>query len=211
MWLIRFEPALAFRFGHSASIRPRLEEWLYRQAIERGILPLAEKKPDEVVRVLLDVAEEMIALAQQTQLQETKVGEDHSEIWCRRLDSVDDGLDEASNLLVQGLTLACESVFRNSPGSVSDLDDALRGRRWKLFRRLRENLYSKFPNEQTKPWIRDLLLERNDYQSARHHYEFQKMAYNACEAFGEDLLSIEERQQIFDSILRGPLSRAFDV
>ena len=201
--LLRFQFAPQFGYGSSIQVRSRLDEWEYRRAIELAILPLAEKRPDAVARLLLDVTEEMITLRQGTQLQEPKDKEDHSELWCRRLDRVDDRLDEASNLLVLALTLACERVFADAPDSVSNLDDALRSRRWKLFRRLREHLYSKFPNDETRPWIRDLLFERNDYQSIPHRYEFQKMLKSACDAFGEELLSIEERRFIFDSILSG--------
>ena len=92
--LLRFESALQFGYRHSTPVRPRLDEWLYRQVIERAIFPLTEKHPDAVVQLLLDVTDEMIILTQLTQLQEAKGGEDHSEIWCRRLDNVDDGLDE---------------------------------------------------------------------------------------------------------------------
>ena len=73
--------------------------------------------------------------------------------------------------------------------------------------RLRQHLYAQYPNEQTKPWIRELILEHEDYHQWEHHYEFQQMIRNACEHFGASLLTEAERAQIFDAIRQWPIER----
>ena len=107
-------------------------------------------------------------------------------------------------MLVYALTLACEQVFDKIPDSVVALDKALREQRWRVFKRLRQHLYALNPTEQTKPWIRESILEHEDYSRWDHHYEFQQMIRCACEHFGAELLTEEERASIFDAILSGP-------
>ena len=199
--LVRFESDPQLEYNPV----PRLQDWQYRRMFENAILPLTEKNPDAVARMLIDATEEMIELRRSEKSLSVENREDLSEAWCRKLDEIDDRYEEDSNALIQGLTVACERVFERDPGSIANLDELLRGHRWKLFKRLRQHLYSKYPNEQTKPWIQELLVQRTDYQYATHGYEFQLMVKNACECFGEDLLGIEERRRIFDSILSGPL------
>ena len=182
---------------------PRLEEWEYREMFENGVRSLAGKDPYAVARVLADAAEEMIQLRTREE-SVRQGGDDFSEAWCRRLGQVDDYYEQSSNVLIEGLTFACERVFRTVPGSVPELDKYLRSKRWTLFKRLRQHLYALFPTGQTKPWIRELLLGKDDYDLRTHGYEFQQMVGSACELFGEELLTKEERAGIFNAILSGP-------
>ena len=183
---------------------PRLEEWEYREMFENGVRPLAEKEPYAVARVLADAAEEMLQLRTQEESRSEGGDDDLSEAWCRRLGQVDDYYEQSSNVLIEGLTFACERVFKKVPGSVTDLNEYLRSKRWAIFKRLRQHLYALFPTEQTKPWIRELILGKDDYALWTHRYEFQQMVRSACEHFGEELLTKEERAGIFDTILSGP-------
>ena len=183
---------------------PRLGEWEYREMFETGIRPLAEKHPYAVARVLAEAADEMVQLRTQEEPHSEVSDDDLSEVWCRRLGQVDDNYEQSSNVLLEGLTLACERVFGQVPGSVAELDECLRSKRWAIFKRLRQHLYALFPTEKTKPWIREFLLGKDDYPLWTHRYEFQQMVRSACEHFGDELLTEEERERIFDAILSGP-------
>ena len=102
------------------------------------------------------------------------------------------------------LTLACERVFETFPDSSRELDEILRGYPWRIFNRLRQHLYARYPNDQTKEWIREFLLEGQDYSSRTHRFEFQQMVFGACEHFDGELLTEAEMTGIFDAILDGP-------
>ena len=77
------------------------------------------------------------------------------------------------------------------------------------FQTLAQHLYAQYPNEETKPWIRELILVHEDYDQGEHRYEFQRMIWSACEHFGETLLTEAERTRIFDAIRRGPSKENF--
>ena len=135
--------------------------------------------------------------------------EDYSEIWYPRLDSAGDGYARVKEALVHTLAFTCVRVFEDDQDSIAALDGRLHNQRWKIFTRLRQHLYAQHPNELTKPWIRDFILAHDDYAKSEHHYEFQRMVRCACDYFGADLLTEEERTQIFDDILGGPSKERF--
>ena len=114
--------------------------------------------------------------------------------------------DEA---LVHALTFACEKVYEKAPESVAALDQALRTPRWDIFMRIRQHLYSLHPNEQTKPWIRELILVHEYFDKWEHQFEFKLMIRLACEKLGSDLLSKTEKKHIFEAILSGPSEQDF--
>ncbi len=112
-----------------------------------------------------------------------------------------DALDSGETL-VHILTYACEKVYEQSPALIAALDDVLRNQQWDVFKRLRQHLYALHPDEQTRPWIRELILTQDDYAKWREHsYDFQRMVRLACEHFGAELLTEDEWTQIFDAIL----------
>ena len=111
---------------------PRLREWEYKEMIEKGVHPLAEKEPHATVRILVNATEEMIRLQTQEESQHDGSDEDSSEVWCRRLGRVDEGDEQSINVLVEVLTFACEQVFGKDPGSLSDLDELLRSKQWTI-------------------------------------------------------------------------------
>ena len=214
--LVRFGPDLQLEYKRNWYLEnqldwdppitpvPRLSEWEYKEMIEKGVRPLAEREPQSVVRILVNATEEMIHLQMQEEPQDEGGDEDYSEIWGRRLTEHDDGDEQSTTVLIQALTFACEQVFAKGPDSIADLDELLRSKRWKVFRRLRQHLYALYPTEQTKPWVRQFILETADYHLWTHHYEFQQMVRSACEHFKEGLLTEEERERVFGSILSGP-------
>ena len=183
---------------------PRFSEWDYRDILNHGVRPLTAVAPYQFARLLTDVASEMIALGMHEEELEQVVEEDASEIWCRRLNEQPRRDDECNTVVVATLTAACENVFENEPDSIAGLDQALRTQRWKLFKRIRQHLYALYPSEQTKPWIRELIVNYEFYSQWEYGYELQRMIQSACNYFGEDLISREERKWIFDSILSGP-------
>ncbi len=181
---------------------PKCRPWEYSNIMSKGIRPLTEKEPYKVACLLIDTTVNMIHL--RLHQEDLKKGEDFSESWCPRLreEDSDDGLPE--RILVDTLTFACKKVFEKSLQTVEKLDKMLRKQQWKIFTRLRHHLYARYPNEKTKPWIRQTILTHEDYNEWEHSYEFQQMIRCACEHFSETLLSESERSHIFNAILDGP-------
>ena len=189
---------------------PLFDQWEYEQILEDGIRPLCEKEPYQIARIFIDATASMIRLSKHQEDLNKEGDEDYSEIWCRRLNEVDDlGYSESKEMLVHTLTFACEKVFEKAPGSVDVLDEALRNQRWRVFKRLRQHLYALNPNEQTLPWIREFILEYKDYDKWEYDFEFQQMIREACDHFGVSLLDEEERTTIFEAILSGPSREDF--
>ena len=183
---------------------PYLSDWEYREMFQKCIRPLAEKKPFRTASVLVHATEKMVRLHVQEEPHEGLYYEDNSEAWCRKLDSPNDHYQESSNTLVEALTYACGMVFDKEPGLNEVLDATLRVPRWKIFQRLRQHLYARNLNDQTMVWIRELIVEEDEYSRWIYGYERQQMIRDACEHFGEELLSAEERTTIFEAILSGP-------
>ncbi len=188
---------------------PRFDLWEYQQILENGIRPLCEKDPYQIARILIDATANMIRLSKHQEDLDKGGDADYSEIWYPRLNQSDQNYPNTKERLVHTLTFACKKVYEKSPESIEALDQTLRNQRWKVFKRLRQHLYALHPNEQTLPWIREFILEHNDYAKREYHYEFQLMIRKACEYFGSSLLNEEERTTIFDAILSGPSKEDF--
>ena len=189
-------------YGTSLEPSPRIDSSGYREIMSKGVRPLAEREPYAVARLLIDTAANMIRLRMHRQ--DLDQGIDSSEIWYERLDELDTGYEAPDKTLVHTLIFACEQVYEKSSDSIVDLDKVLRNQRWKVFTRLRQHLYAQYPNEQTKPWIRELILGHEGYHLWEHRYEFQRMIRNACKHFGASLLTKMEKAHIFDAIRSGP-------
>ena len=181
---------------------PRMTPRDYREIMLKGIRPLAESEPYDVVRLLIDATVNMIYLRRHKQ--DFNNEEDNSWSWCPCLYKPGKDGGSSEETLIHTLTFACEKVFEKPHNAIIDLDETLRDQHWKIFKRLRHHLYAQYPNEQTKPWILELILTLEYYNRWNHSYEFQLMIRRACEHFGETLLTEEERTQIFDAILAGP-------
>ena len=181
---------------------PQIGRLEYNEIMSTGVRPLAEKEPYQVARLLIDATANMICLRMHQE--ELDQGVDSSEIWYEQLNGLDIGYGDPDKTLVHTLIFACKQVYEESPDSVVDLDKILRNQPWGVFKRLRQHLYAQYPNEQTKPWIRELILAHEEYRLRRYNYEFQRMLRIACKHFGETLLNETERTQIFDTIRSGP-------
>ena len=189
-------------FGTTLYPSSRFNHWEYSNIMSKGIRPLAEKEPYKVACLLISTTVNMIRL--RTHRGELDKAEDYSEVWCHGVHGEDNEHEDPEKTLIHTLTFACEMVFEKYPDKVAALDKVLRKPHWNIFKRLRHHLYSQYPNEETKPWIRELILTNKDYGLWEHHYEYQQMIRCACEHFKETLLSESERTGIFDAILGGP-------
>ncbi len=184
-------------------------EWEYQEIFEKGVRPLSQREPYRVARILIDATETMIRLTfHQDELEEVG-SKDYSISWCKRVDETNRHYQDTRENLVRTLTFACEKVYEEAPEFVSALDQALRNQRWDIFTRIRQHLYAQHLTEETKPWIRELILAHKDYAKWQHHFEFQSMIRLACEKFGADLLTRVERERIFEAILSGPSKQDF--
>ena len=174
----------------------------YANIMSKGVRPLAEKEPYKVACLLIHTTTDMILM--RTHQEDRGKEQDLSDIWCPRLRETDSDSGRPEKILVGTLTSVCEKVFEKPSNTVADLDKVLRKQQWKVFKRLRHHLYAQYPNAETKPWIRELILTHKDYGLWEHRFEFQQMIRLACEHFKDTLLSEEERIRIFDAILKGP-------
>ena len=196
--LVAFAPDPQSREKQQRRI-PQINPWEYAEIMTNGVYPLAEIAPYEVARLLIYAVSNMFRL----RIHQDSPGkeQDFSDVWIPRLHEPDKSYDNHDKTLVYGLTFACEKVFEKSQEAITDLDKLLRKQEWKVFERLCQHLYAQYPNEKTKPWIRELILEREDYDQFQHSYEFQQMIQAACDHFKEELLTRAERRRIFDTIL----------
>lgn len=191
---------------------PRFRQGEYLKILEEGVRSLAEHDPCRVACILIGAVANMVKLRTHSEDVgdfEKSSDQDHSEIWCRRLDRPNQNYQSSREALVQTLAYACEQVYDRAPKSIDVLEQALRKHRWKVFKRLRQHLYALYPNDQTFPWIREQVLGYEDYSEREYHYEFQLMARKASEHFGARLLNEEERERIFSTILGGPSKEDF--
>ncbi len=186
---------------------PRIDRWEYCEIMSKGVRPLAEKEPHKVACTLINATANMIRL--RTHREDFDKDVDYSEYWCERLAESESDYEAADKSLVHTLTFAGQRVYEKKPDLIHVFDGALRNQHWRILKRLRHHLYAQYPNETTKPWIRELILAHKDYHRWEHHYEFQQMIRSACEHFGTALLSDEERKHIFDCIRTGPPKDGF--
>ena len=190
-WTTRLEP------------RPRFDEWEYYQILKKGVRPLAEREPYSTAQILLDATATMICLIfHQDDLEESSSNDPTFFLW-RRVNELGGGPPNSKDILVHTLTFACEKVYEKAPEAVSALDQALRNQSWGVFTRIRQHLYAQHLNEQTKPWISEMILAHKDYDKWDHRFEFQHMIRLACEKFGDSLLTKAEKERIFETILSG--------
>ncbi|OIP53080.1 MAG: hypothetical protein AUK31_02175 [Fibrobacteres bacterium CG2_30_45_31] len=191
--------------AYENSLKPRLHfrDYEYAQILKEGVRPLAEKQPLEISKILIDALSEMLCLEHYRKDREKHQSEDFSEIWCRRLDSTTDDAVSSREYLVEALVFACEKVFEAGE-NITQLDQILQNQSWKIFLRLRQYLFAKYPVAAVKESIRQLILEHEDYERFEVHFEFQKMIKVAVATFGQELLSPVEMTGIYQKIISGP-------
>lgn len=189
--------------------QPRFGRWEYEQMLTKGIRSLAEQSPYRTAQILIEAVGKMISMRFHPDQLEKVGGNDYSTAWCTRVNHSSTDYKDSKETLIHALTFACEQVYERTPELVADLDEGLRSHHWEIFKRIRQHLYASHLNEQTMPWIQDQILTHEDYDKWVHHFEFQRMLRLACNHFGPDLLTPDERESIFKDILNGPSKRSF--
>ena len=182
---------------------------IYLEVLNEGVRSLVEREPYKVALMLIDATDTMISLGKHQDDLASGTSTDFLEIWCPRLTKPRRDYPDLRESLVHTLTYACESVWKRSSNFTGDLDTALRNQRWDVFKRIRQHLYGLHPSQHTRPLIREFILAHDDYSQIQYGYEFQQMVRLACEYFGTELLTEEERTRIFDAILGGPPKEFF--
>ena len=76
-----------------------------------------------------------------------------------------------------------------------------------FFVNLRQYLYTRNPNEETKDWIRELILNDHRYGATPYDREFFQLIKTSCEHFKDNFLSITEREKIFSKIIDGVVEK----
>lgn len=188
----------------SLTPKPRLDPYSYEEFLNESVSEIATAHPQQVVSILIDAVSDMIDMRFHPNELESGSNDDASEIWCVRLDKPDNLVDGPVAALIGALTNSCEILFEKAPTQIQSLDNQLKGKRWKLFQRLRHHLYAKFPSEVIIKSIHESILSYLDYRNSSYNYEFQKLIKSACQFFGESILTEDERSVIFEYILRGP-------
>ena len=193
-----------FDWTTSLEPSPRFEEWEYHEILGKGIQPLAVKAPYFIARIVIDAMTSMIRMSHHQEDLEGDNVDESLDFQMSQLHSEDLAIPDPKVDLARTLIFACKAVYEDSAESFALLDQALRNQPSKFFKRIRQLLYSLYPNEQTLPWIREAILGHEGYAKLDLDYEFQMMVRTAGEHFGADLLSKEELDQIINIILNGP-------
>ena len=207
--LIQSYPNPQGQEDQNLNLAPKFKTWDYQEILAKGICPLADKEPSYVAHMLITATASMIYLGKNKEELESGTSRDYLEGWCLKLNEQSRKHLNIRETLIHTLTYACEKVYEQSPEAIASIDSTLRNQRWDVFKRLRQHLYALHPNELTKPWIRELILDHSDYAKWKYHYEFQQMIRLSCEHFGVELLTEDERTQIFDAIFSGPLTENY--
>ena len=176
--------------------KPQLDWWIYDRILEEWVRPLSEIEPVRATRILIDATAKMIGFHH----------DDDPLTWCNRVNETDEDPKDSRVNLIHALTFSCEKVYEKAPESVLTLNDDLKKQGRCIFARIRQHLYALHPNEQTKPWIREMILSYEGYGKQRYRLEMERMISSACESIGNDLLDEEEKERIFEDILAGPLT-----
>ncbi|MCK9183623.1 MAG: hypothetical protein M0P13_12210, partial [Fibrobacteraceae bacterium] len=190
-------------YGTALEPRPRFRDYEYGQILKEGVRPLAEKQPLQVSKILIEALSEMLCLERYRKGRKNHESEDFSEIWCQRFDSATDDVASSREYLVETLTFAGEKVFEAGE-NITQLDQILQNQSWRIFRRLRQHLFAKYPVAEAKEPIRKLILDYENYDRIGICFEFQQMIKAAASAFGRELLSPEEIDGIYQKIISGP-------
>ena len=188
----------------SLNSEPHVSWWIYDKILKDGVQPLSEIRPLQTARILIDATAKMLNLKFHSDMPRNVDNDDGSTIWCPRLNATDEEHVDSEKSLVHALTLACEKVYKKMPESVPTLNSELQKQSWFIFTRIQQHLYALHPNEETRPWIREMILNYRGYRKREYHFELQRMIRCACENIGDNLLDEDEKERIFEDILNGP-------
>jgi hypothetical protein len=182
--------------------QPIVSNWEYQEILQKGGRVLVEQAPFECANIIFKA---LLQLLELTHCEDSKTGYDTSEIWCERVDHSTRYSKDAESELVHTMVYACELIFQHHKQKVSDIDKLLCSSNWFLFRRIRQHLFAKYPDQAEKEWFQACIREPDrNYAEQEHHYEFQRMLRIACQKYGQALFNDNELQGYLDTILTGP-------
>jgi hypothetical protein len=195
-----------FGFYSSLEPKPRFDAYGYHEFLDEGVLQIAKRSPALIAEILIEALSSMIPLRFFDDSEEFETGDDHSEIWCQRIDQQKKRHLDQDEVLAQACYLACELVYKTDDQiQIKDLDLKLRESPWLIFKRIRQNLYAKFPRKVQMPWFQEFIREPNrNYGERNHHFDFQRMLESACKTYGSKLFDEGELEGYLEAILSGP-------
>ena len=182
----------------------RLDEWSFKRVAHFCVDRLASEIPYDVALMLLDVSQDMLSKRQLRDPEDLEKWDDHSSIWCRRLDNGFAERDPADVLLIKAFAASGERLFRIEASDRVKFASILARKRWTVMIRLRHHLLSTNPGDWSKQLIRNAILDDMDLGETSLGYEDQKLIRAACEWFGRELFSEDEWNLINSRILDGP-------
>lgn len=186
----------------------RMDSFFFRKLMNEGVRLLVEKEPYEVAIILIKATSAML----EQEFGDGRADISGSDFWYKPDDQPsDDSRGECREVLIDAMASACEKVYEKQPDKITALDEVLCNEDRMLFVRLRQRLYRKHPREENKLSIRRLILDHDGYGKHPLSGDFWHMIKSACEHFGEDFLSIEERTQIIESINNASLEGKRDL
>ncbi len=185
---------------------PRFENWEFRQILEKGLRPVAERFPLAMAVTMAVAVRDMLRLKCPAPEKRNGALYDGSVAWCANIGDVSSVHADPDELLVHTLCFACKKTYESDAkpgGELGALDQLLREEPWDVLNRLRYHLYSLYP-QIARSWIVSEATGYAGYQEEPYGVEFAAMLRQASEAFKEDLLSRAEREAIFKQIIAGP-------
>jgi hypothetical protein len=108
---------------------------------------------------------------------------------------------------------ASEHIYRQgNPSRIDELDKLLRSNPWRLFQRLRWQLYADFPALSLERARAEVLkripaLNEIDHGRGRHGYEFAQLLIAHAKQHGNAFLSSEEVEQFVNVVFKGPVDK----
>ena len=182
--------------------KPIVSNWEYQEILKEGVRAVIEQEPIESAPVIAQALSDLLTMSYP---EGSEKGDDHSEAWCDRVDHSNGNYKDAESELIHTLVYACELIYEQHTESVPELDALLRTTNWRVFKRIRQHLYAKYPETAQLPWIQELIREADrKYNEYNHHYDFQRMLRIACETHGSELFDKGELEGYLDAIRSGP-------
>ena len=193
--------------GSSLEPRHRMDSYFFRNMMNESVWPLLEKAPLGVAKILIKAVLHLMLL----KFHDGENDWSGADAWYKSIGMRDesDEQHEASKMhdevLIDTMMLACRKVYDNKQRvEIAELDKILRSEKWEFFKQWRTQLYANYP-DLAKSWIRELILDYKWYGKRPFGQKFWDMIKNACEKFGEELLTRDERTKIFEAISNASL------
>jgi hypothetical protein len=176
------------------------DSWELGQVDEHVLAPLSATHGKEVVTVLT-AALDKLSRDNEDELFSTT-------LWLEDFGSNPGFSHQKEIIPVLRIYATCrELIDREGQAGASWVDDILQHRKWTLFRRLRWQLYSDFPEFFLEQARREVLDRTPQMSRVPHGFEFQNMITAAVNRSGRDFLSGDALTKVIEAIGKGPLTK----